>query len=418
MQPRFTSRRRPGVMTANGRKHRPDYKLPLLSIALLGIGLVVVYAIGPSLAAQKDVGENYYAGKQVISILLGIIAFAITANVPVSWWRQLTKALIVAAALASIAVRVFGEEINGAYRWIQIGGVSFQAAELIKFALLIWLAGLLTERIKDGKLTDYHKSFKPLLIALAVIGAVVVWLQSDLGSAAVMFAMMAVMLFVAGLPMKQILAFGGIVLVAVMLFIASTPYRRDRVATFLNPTQDCLSAGYQSCQALIAVGSGGMFGKGLGHSVQATGYLPEAANDSIFAIYAEKFGFLGVAVLLGLFVALFVRLFRIAERAPDDYARLLMMGIIAWLAAQSIINIGAMIGILPLKGITLPFVSYGGTSLLFVTGVMGVAFQISRYTTFVTAANTNSNEAGRHANNRTDRRRIRGAYHPGLSGRG
>src|SRR5690606_9843884 len=145
--------------------------------------------------------------------------------------------------------------------------------------------------------------------------------------------------------------------------IVSTPYRRDRLMTFLHPERDCLNAGYQACQALIAVGSGGVLGLGLGNSVQAYGYLPEAANDSIFAILAEKFGFLGVVGLLVLLGTFFTRLKRIMERTPDLYTRLLITGVFVWLASQSIINIGAMLGLLPLKGITLPFISYGGTSV-------------------------------------------------------
>jgi cell division protein FtsW len=150
--------------------------------------------------------------------------------------------------------------------------------------------------------------------------------------------------------------------------------------TFLNPTADCQNEGYQACQALITVGSGGMFGKGLGRSVQAYGYLPEAANDSIFAIVSEKFGFVGASIIIGIFIGLFRRIKTIAEQAPNDYSRLLVSGILAWLSIQMIINVGAMIGLLPLKGITLPFVSYGGTSIIFVMAAVGIVFQVSRYT--------------------------------------
>jgi cell division protein FtsW len=176
--------------------------------------------------------------------------------------------------------------------------------------------------------------------------------------------------------------FGGIILIGATLAISVSPYRRDRLQTFMHPERDCQNVGYQACQALIAVGSGGMFGKGLAQSVQAYGYTPEAANDSIFAVYAEMFGFIGVTVLLGLFIAFFTRLLRIMERAPDTTSRLLITGVLAWLSTQELINIGAMIGLLPLKGITLPFISYGGTSIIFVTAAVGLAFNVSRYTTY------------------------------------
>lgn len=391
--------RRPRFQTApTSRRHRPDYWLVLLSCILLGVGLIVIYAISPGLSAQKHVSENYYVGKQLIAILLGIIAFVVTANLPVNVWQRLQTPLLVAAGVAAVAVRLFGEQINGAYRWIQLGGFSFQAAELIKFALLIWLAGFLTARLKSGELSDYKKTFKPLLIALLLIGLVVAKIQSDLGSTGVMVAIMGAMVFIAGLPLKRVLMIGGIIAVGTILAISSTAYRRDRLLTYLHPERDCQNAGYQACQALIAVGSGGMFGRGIGRSVQAFGYTPEVANDSIFAVTAEMFGFVGVTVLLALFVALFARLKKISEQAPDDFSRLIVVGVLAWLSTQAIMNIGAMIGLLPLKGITLPFISYGGTSLLFVTGAIGIVFQISRYTTYGNATAKAAQERNRYVN--------------------
>ncbi len=364
------------------RRHRPDYILPLLSVILMVIGLITVFAISPALAASNNVSDNYYVSKQLIAIALGVAAFIVVGNIRPSAWRKAEKPLIISAVVASVLVRLLGEQVNGAYRWVQVAGFSFQVAELIKFALVIWLAGFLANRIQEGTLQDWNKTLKPLLMALAIIGVLVAVLQSDLGSAAVMVSIMSAMVFVAGMPMKKVLLVGAVVLIGVFMAISTSAYRRSRVETFLNPTADCQGAGYQSCQALIAVGSGGMFGLGLARSVQAYGYLPEAANDSIFAIYAEKFGFLGSAFLIGLFVALFARIMKIFERSPDDYMRLLVAGVLAWLSTQAIINIGAMVGLLPLKGITLPFISYGGTSLLFVGAAVGLVFAVSRYTNF------------------------------------
>ncbi len=313
---------------------------------------------------------------------MGTAALLVMAKVPLRWWQRAQKPLIVAAVLAAVAVRLFGEQVNGAYRWIQIRGMSFQAVELIKFALLIWLASFLADKIGNGRLRDDTQTLKPILIALAVIGVVVLGLQSDFGSTGVMLAMVGVMVFVAGLPIKRLLLIGGLAMAILVLAVSATGYRRDRLSTFLHPTRDCQDTGYQACQALNAVGSGGMFGRGLTRNVYAHGYLPESANDSIFAILAEIFGFVGVSALLALFVAFFGRLRMLAERAPDDFSRLVVSGILAWLGTQAIINIGAMVGLLPLKGITLPFISYGGTSLVFVMGLVGLLFQISRYTTY------------------------------------
>lgn len=408
--------RRPIYLDRIGHhRHRPDYWLVILSAILLAVGLVVVYAISPSMSAQQGGSQNYYVGKQLLAIALGVVAFAVVANVPLKWWRRVQKPLIIATAASAIAVRLFGQQVNGAFRWIQVGGLSFQAAELIKFTLIIWLAGFLADRLSRNELSDNKKTLTPILIVLGILTAVIAGMQSDLGSLGVMVAIIAAMTFVIGLPLKRILTIAGVIIIGTILLVAGSGYRRDRLQTYLNPTRDCAGSGYQSCQALITVGSGGMFGLGLGRSVQAYGYLPEAANDSIFAIMAEKFGFIGVTVLIGLFVAFFTRLKLLAQRAPDNYSRLIIVGILAWLSTQTIINIGAMIGLLPLKGITLPFISYGGTSIFFVTGAIGVVFQVSRYTTY--EPRLNSIQERDNNDNPIDRRRVRGAYHPNPSGR-
>jgi len=225
---------------------------------------------------------------------------------------------------------------------------------------------------------------------------------------------MAAMVFIIGLPMKRLLIIAGLIAIGGVMLVATSGYRRDRLETFLNPTKDCVTTGYQACQALITVGSGGMFGRGIAKSVQANGYLPGAADDSIFAIIAEKFGFIGVTTLLGLFTILFARLKNIIERAPDMYSRLVVTGVLAWLSTQMIVNVGAMIGLLPLKGITLPFISYGGSSVLFVTAAVGLAFQVSRYTTY----GLPSREGKRnYYDNRLSGRGLRGAYNPNSSSR-
>lgn len=370
-----------------GRQHRPDYWLLIFSAILLATGLIVVYAISPALAVANHVSGTYYVGKQLLAIGLSFVAFAITAQVPLTWWRQAYKPLLIFAGLATLLALVM--PVNPAYpahRWVRLGGsLSFQSVELVKFAVLIALAGFLAERVSNKLLSDTAKTFKPLIIALVVIGIVIagpqkLHAQSDLGSMGVMIAMAGTMCFIAGLPMRRLALFAGILAVGVALAILPSSYRRERLSTYIHPESDCQNAGYQACQALISVGSGGIAGQGLGSGAQAYGYLPEAANDSIFAIFAEKFGFIGSVLLLAVFVGFFSRLKRIAERTSDDFSRLLVVGVLAWLSVQALINIGAMIGLLPLKGITLPFISYGGTSVIFVSSAVGLVFQISRYT--------------------------------------
>jgi cell division protein FtsW len=409
------TRRHPSYLEDRGqtRRHRPDYWLLILTLALTVVGIIVVFSISPALEVEKGVNGNQYVLRQLIAAGLGLGIFVAASMVPMQQWRKLYKPLLVIAAIATLMTLLM--PVNAEYpahRWIRIAGFSFQSVELLKFALIMWLAGFLAWRMGNGLMADFNKTLKPLLFALGGCALVVAVLQSDLGSFGVIVAMMGVMTFVAGLPMKRVLAIVGIIGLIGILAISTTPYRRERLAAFLHPGTDCLASGYQSCQALIAVGSGGMIGLGLGKSVQAYGYLPEAENDSIFAIYAEKFGFIGVVALLGLLAAFFTRIKKIAERAPDDFSRLVVMGILVWLSAQTIINIGAMIGLLPLKGITLPLISYGGSSVLMVMAALGVVFHVSRYTLYSIPEGNEVTTGGVGYDNSRNGRRVRGAYHP------
>src|SRR5665213_295578 len=186
------------------RRHRPDYVLIIITMILLTIGLVVIYSISPALSLTNNVSQNYYIDRQMLSIVFGFIAFILAITMPISFWKRLQNPLIVVAGVSAVAVRLFGQEVNGAYRWIQIGGVSFQSAELIKIALLIWLAGFLSNRIRTGSITDNKKTLYPVLVCLAILGFVVAGLQSDLGSTGVMVIMIAAMAFVAGMPLMRI----------------------------------------------------------------------------------------------------------------------------------------------------------------------------------------------------------------------
>lgn len=408
--------RRPIIANASQqRKHRPDYVMLIVSLVLLLLGLIVVYAISPGLSAQKDVSTNYYAFKQLISVLLGIVAFWIASRLNFDTWKKMVPTLVVLACVSAVAVQFFGERVNGAARWVQIGGISFQSVELIKFALIIWLATFLAKRIEENSISNFHKTFKPLLMVIGLVSVVVAIFQSDLGSTAVIIAIIGTTCFIAGLPLKNVIIFSGIVVIGTILAISVSPYRRERLSTFMNPGQDCQNVGYQACQAVSAIGSGGMFGKGINRGVFAYGYLPESANDSIFAIYAEMFGFVGVVVMLLLFVLLFARIKLVLERSPSIYSRLLVAGVLGWLSTQALINIGSMIGLLPLKGITLPLVSYGGTSIIFVMATIGMVFGISRYTTY-TAGELKLNESNAYESS-AYRRGVRRPYYSSVSRR-
>lgn len=395
------------------RRHKPDHWLLIIASVLMVVGLVVIYSISPGLSASQNVSQSYFISKQLLGIFLAAAAFAVAAYLPLSLWSKSAKWLASAAIIGSVAVMLIPTDtVYQAHRWIRLGGFSFQIAELIKLAILIGLAGFLARQAKIGKLADLNSTLKPLIILLAVIGLVVAKLQSDLGSAGVMIAMMVVMAYVAGLPLKKAAMISGLVVILLILTVSFSDYRRERLANFFHPQSNCLTTGYQACQALISVGSGGALGLGLGYSVQAYGYLPEASNDSIFAIIAEKFGFIGTLSIMVIYGALITRLKRIAERTIDLTQRLVVVGVMTWLSVQMIINVGAMTGLLPLKGITLPLISQGGTSMIFLAVALGIVFQISRYTSYsVVDLKTEINEKP-VPNHSSDGGRLRRAHNP------
>lgn len=366
----------------------------LLYMAILVLlGLVVIYAISPALIARVNTGgfgldDNYFLYRQLAFLAAGAAAFTATFLVPLSWWRRNSGKLMVGGLLISLVPFVLQATplascVNGACRWIDVGFLTFQPAELMKLTLVVFLAGFLAARIQQGRLNDIQHTLVPAGLLLLAVGVIVVGLQKDLGTGLTVFGIVLGILFVAGLKLKYFAAVGLLVLVLGVVFIAVAPHRVERVLTFFDHssvTDDGM--GYHINQALIAVGSGGLTGKGLAQSVQAFGYLPEAANDSIFAILAEKFGFFGTVGVLAVFAALFMRLLRIMEHTALMFPKLIVAGSFSWIFSHTVVNIGAMLGLFPLTGITLPFVSLGGTSLLCMLAVLGMTFQISRYTTF------------------------------------
>jgi cell division protein FtsW len=397
-----------------GRRHKPDYWILVLTALLLTIGLVVVYSISPGLAASQHISQNYFISKQLIAVSFGFLTFALAAFVPIPVWRKLANPLVIIALIGCLIVMV--TPINAMYpahRWIRFGGFSFQIAELIKLALLVWLAGFLTNKYSKGQLSNSKAVLQPLVILLFFVGAIMAKFQSDLGSAAVIISMIGLMAYAAGVPLRRILLIGGLVLVLVSLAISTTAYRRERLATFLHPESNCQGSGYQACQALISVGSGGIFGKGLGYSVQAYGYTPEASNDSIFAIMAEEFGFVGTVIIVAIYAVFLTRMKSVIQHTNDQFSRLIVVGVLAWLSTQMIINIGAMLGLLPLKGITLPLISQGGTSLIFLTAALGLVFQISRYTSY----NATEPETIENSGYSFDGRRVGRPHNPTLVAR-
>jgi cell division protein FtsW len=395
-----------------GRKHRPDLWMAIVCGVLVLFGMIVMYSISPAISAITGDAPNFFIIRHIVAFVIGLLAVVAVYNIPLNKFRGTGVVFAIISLLSSILIVA----ISGfAFRWIKIAGFSFQPAELMKFGLIISLAFFLAGKKSSGVIKDFTKTLKPVLIALSALGLVVVIVQRDLGSMVVLASICVAMLFVANVPLRPILLMLTAFVVLGGIAVASTPYRRDRFETFMNPERDCQNQGYHACQALIAVGSGGLVGLGVGKSVQAYGYLPETPTDSIFAVYAEKFGFLGSVLIIGLIGILVMKLLKIASRTSSWEARLVVIGMATWIGVQASINIGAMLGLLPLKGITLPFVSYGGSSLIFVMVGIGVALRISCYTSARRFDIDNTLEGKNESS--TIGRRDRRSYNAAYSGR-
>ncbi|MAU34053.1 hypothetical protein CL689_00525 [Candidatus Saccharibacteria bacterium] len=378
------------------RQHRPDYQIALYTAILMLLGLVIMYAIGPqranvlNMAVGGNYSESYFFIKQVVSIILSGVAFAALALIPYTIMVKRSSWLLIAGlvlcailAISGWANLPFANEVNGATSWFQLGILgSFQPAEVLKFGLLVYLAVFLGARAKEGVVNDWHKTILPTLIISGVSLFIIVIIQRDLGTGTALLAIIATMLFVAGVNRRWLAIMAAGVLTLGLLSIVTMPHRMDRIMTFLQGDNTSIddAGAYHIEHAKIAIGTGGLFGVGIGNSVQATGYLPEVINDSIFAVIGEIFGFVGLISLVALFVALLMRLLRVVDRLVDVRLKLLAAGVFGWFGAHVILNIAAIIGIFPLTGITLPLVSFGGTSMIFIAAALGLVFQLSRYT--------------------------------------
>ena len=378
MRSRLDSARSPVSRSSEsilGRKHKPDYILVVCMAVLLAIGLVVIYSVSPAISARLngDVDPNHFMYRQLLFLGLGFLTFTVASILPLSIWNKLQKFIIWFAVISFFFLLIPFLSINygGATRWVSIGPLNYQPAELLKFGLVFNMALFFTHRIRSHSLESKQTTYAFLAIFVAVSLEIVI-MQKDMGTMIPIAAILLVMLYLSGISLKRFSAIVAIILMGGVLAIAGAGHRRARVLTFLDSSSDASGSGYHINQALIAVGSGGVFGKGLGRSVQAYGYLPEAANDSIVAIMAEKFGFIGMTLIFALYGSLLFRLIALVDKAPNTYLRLVSGGIFAWMSIQAFVNIGAMLGIMPLTGVTLPLLSFGGTSLIFTLAALGV----------------------------------------------
>jgi cell division protein FtsW len=361
------------------RYHQPDYFLITVLLVIIVFGMIMLSSASSVISYQKFGDSTYYLKHQLISFLIGIVAFFIAYKIDYRTWKKFAFPFLIITIGLLILVFMPGISFayGGARRWIHLGNFLFQPTEVVKLTFLLYLATWLEKRGKG--IHDFSYGFMPFIILLAVI-TFLVMSQPDLGTMTVIAVIAISTYFLAGAPLLHLsfIGLGGAALFALLIKIA--PYRVQRFTVFLNPQLDPQGIGYHINQALLAIGSGGLFGLGLGLSRQKFNYLPEAAGDSIFAIMSEELGFIIMLGLIILFLLFMYRGFKIAKSAPDGFSRLLAAGITAWFSFQVFINIGSMTGILPLTGIPLPFISYGGSALIISMAAMGILSNISRQT--------------------------------------
>ncbi len=357
------------------KKHKFDYFLAIVTCILLIIGILVLANVSANFSQEKFGKTTYYLLHQIIRLSVGLALGFIAFKISLSFLKKyaLIFILINLAFMALVFIPKIGIIAGGAPRWMNLGFFTFQPSEFLKLTFIIYLSALLTSFLKNKKAF----TLIPFLIILGVL-AFLLTLQSDVSTLAVIISVGILMYFSSGFPfwhtaLAILICAGGI-----FGLIKIAPYRMKRILVFLNPGIDPMGMGYQIKQILITIGSGGIFGLGLGMSAQKFGWIPQTMSDSIFAIFAEETGFVGSIVLISLFLLLLWKGFRIAKMSQNKFSQLLAIGISCWICIQAFINMGAMIGILPLTGIPLPFISYGGSHIVAELIGIGILLNISK----------------------------------------
>jgi cell division protein FtsW len=348
--------------------------LILVTLALVAFGLVMVYSATSAAAAVGGKNPTYYLERQGMYAFIGIALMMAAQRWDYRRLRALAPGLVVTSLALLAAVLVIGPAINGARRWISLGPAAFQPSELAKIALAVWVSAYLARKRAPRTLKELARPIG----AVAGIACILILAEPDLGTAIAIVCMLASILLVSGTPGRMLATATSLVLAVGVFAIWLEPYRRARVFAFLNPWGDSQGAGFQVVQAMIGLGSGGLFGVGLGQGVQKIFYLPEAHTDMIFAIVGEELGLIGTLTVLALFLTLAYAGIRMALRTTDPFVRLVSASVTVWLAAQMMINLGAVTGVLPIAGVPLPFVSYGGSSLLPSLTAVGMLMSFAR----------------------------------------
>lgn len=359
------------------KRHEMDFGFLITVLALLAFGLVMVFSASTP-DSLSNYGNSYHVVvRQAIWALLGIGVMVFIANLDYRKYTKYAFPLVVVTLILLVAVLFVGIEVNGAKRWLGVGSLSFQPSELAKITMIYFLACALSSAEKQ-----LQKSFKCFMIFLAIIAVLagLVLIEPHMSGAMVLVFVGVIMMFLAGAKISHFLVVGVPGFFAALMLILSSDYRRARLFTFFDPWQDRLGDGYQVIQSLYAIGSGGLFGLGLGQSRQKYLYIPEAQNDFIFSIICEELGLFGAAAVILLFTVLIWRGVKIAMAASDTFGALLAGGMTALIAIQVLINIAVVTSSMPATGMQLPFFSAGGSSLIFLMGGMGLILSVSRYT--------------------------------------
>jgi cell division protein FtsW len=360
------------------KKSNPDFILIMVTLTLLAVGLIMVYSASAVWADYKFDDSFFFAKRQLLFAAVGVFAMFFIMNVEYWTWKNWAKVLIIICFVLLVLVLIPGIGVlrNGSRSWIGVGAFSVQPSEFMKLAMIAFLAKYLSEN--QRYITSFRKGVLPSLL-LVFSAFAMIMLQPDLGTGTVMVGTCVVMIFISGARIMHFAWLGLAGLAGFAALVLSAPYRIKRITSFLDPWEDPLNSGFQIIQSLYAIGPGGLFGLGLGESRQKFFYLPEPQNDFIFAILAEELGFIGGTFVLLLFSLVLWRGIRIALGAPDLFGSFLAVGIVSMIAIQVMINVGVVTGLMPVTGITLPFLSYGGSSLTLMLMAVGVLLNISRY---------------------------------------
>lgn len=355
-----------------------DPVLVTICAALLSLGLVMVASASVGVAERNFSNPFYYLERQMMFMGVGLVAAAFVYRIRLVQWEKSGPALLGFSLFLLVLVLIpgVGKTVNGSTRWISMGVINLQISEVVKLFLLVYVAGYLVRHGEEVR-TSLRGFIKPMFM-VGLVGLLLL-LEPDFGSTVVIMGTILAMTFLGGVRFSQFMSFMVLFGVCALMLVVSSPYRMERLTSFMNPWADPFDTGFQLTQSLIAIGTGGLWGTGLGGSVQKLFYLPEAHTDFLFAVLSEEFGFIGVSFVILMYTLLFFRIFKIglqAEKSGNRFAAYMAYGIGIWLALQAVINIGVNLGLLPTKGLTLPLMSYGGSSLVVCCVAIGLLLRI------------------------------------------